>query len=75
MRTIYLGLGSNLGNRVLNINSAISLLKSNVGKIIKTSMLYSTSPQYVLDQPCFLNAAIEMSTTLNPKQLLIVRTI
>lgn len=66
---VYLGLGSNLGNKRKNIKEALRLLRRDV-KIIKVSSLYKTKPVGYLDQPDFLNAVAEIATSLTPLQLL-----
>lgn len=66
-----LALGSNLGNRTANIHAALGLLRTAVGaRVGRTSLLYDTAPQYVTDQPRFLNAACEVTTALPPHELL-----
>jgi dihydroneopterin aldolase/2-amino-4-hydroxy-6-hydroxymethyldihydropteridine diphosphokinase/dihydropteroate synthase/2-amino-4-hydroxy-6-hydroxymethyldihydropteridine diphosphokinase/dihydropteroate synthase len=56
----FLAIGTNLGDRVKNIELALHYLK-NVGiSILDTSFLYETKPMYVLDQPNFLNAALKV---------------
>ncbi|MDD5131562.1 MAG: 2-amino-4-hydroxy-6-hydroxymethyldihydropteridine diphosphokinase [bacterium] len=69
IKTIYLGLGTNLGNKRKNIKEAIRLLRRDV-KIVKVSSLYKTKPVGYLDQPDFLNAVAEIKTSLTPLQLL-----
>ncbi|CAM9867745.1 unnamed protein product, partial [Heterosigma akashiwo] len=67
---VYVAIGTNLGDRALNVLTALRALKKDVGEIKKTSFLYETSPQYVEDQPLFLNAACHIETTLDPQELL-----
>ena len=67
---IFLALGSNLGNREGYLQSGIGGL-ANLGiKIVRCASLYSTEPRDVLDQPRFLNTAIEAATVLSPDELL-----
>ena len=66
----YLLLGSNLGNREKYIADAVNLLHKNVGEILKVSSIYETAAWGKTDQPGFLNIALELSTVLNPLQLL-----
>lgn len=70
MREIYIALGSNLGDRAANLLRAVSLLKQRGVKIIKISDFMETEPYGVTDQPLFLNAAAQVSTTLEPLPLL-----
>ena len=66
-----LGLGSNLGNRAANLHRALRLLRETVGvRLERTSLLYDSSPQYVTEQPRFLNATCEITTPLPPHELL-----
>jgi len=67
----YLGLGSNLGDRLAHIQKAISLLNEKPGiTVAKTSSLYLTEPMGVSRQQDFYNAAVEIKTTLSPQSLL-----
>ena len=67
----YLGLGSNVGDRLENLRGAIELLEGHGLEIEATSSTYETEPVgEVLDQPDFLNAAIRIRTELEPLALL-----
>ncbi len=71
MREIYLGLGSNLGDRLLNLMNCLNLLQaSGQISIVQFSPIYETEPVGVVDQPWFLNMAIEIETELEPFGLL-----
>ncbi|PWN18059.1 Dihydropteroate synthase [Microstroma glucosiphilum] len=66
-----IALGSNLGDRALNIERAVQALSSSPDcKLIDTSFLYDTSPMYYTDQPSFLNGACRIATRLSPERLL-----
>lgn len=69
-QTVYLGLGSNLGERVTNLDSAIKALKPEV-EVNKVSSIYQTKPWGFLDQPDFLNLVLEGFTILSPFDLLV----
>ena len=69
MHTIYLGLGTNLGNRMSNLQRAISSM-SQVMTVTAVSPIYESEPWGVTDQPMFLNMCLEATTVLNPKTLL-----
>jgi 2-amino-4-hydroxy-6-hydroxymethyldihydropteridine diphosphokinase len=69
MTTTYLGLGSNLGNRALNIYHALRRLGSHL-RIDRISSLYETEPVGVTDQPWFLNLVCRGETDLTPEALL-----
>jgi 2-amino-4-hydroxy-6-hydroxymethyldihydropteridine diphosphokinase len=66
----FLGIGSNEGDRLKNIKQSIELIYSLNGcKIIAVSSLYETSPFGIIDQQNFFNAAMKISTELNPYEL------
>jgi 2-amino-4-hydroxy-6-hydroxymethyldihydropteridine diphosphokinase len=68
---IFLGLGSNMGDRETNIISATAALAHCPGiNIIRLSSLYETIPVGYRDQADFLNAVVEISTSLSPAELL-----
>jgi 2-amino-4-hydroxy-6-hydroxymethyldihydropteridine diphosphokinase len=69
MRTVYLGLGSNLGDRLAHLRAAVAALAPMVD-VRRVSSVYDTAPQLVTDQPRFLNAAVMGETTLEPLALL-----
>ena len=70
MKTAYLSLGSNLGDREGNIRKALEKLESPDLHVIRTAPLYETEPVDVRDQPWFINTVLEIGTTLFPRQLL-----
>ena len=67
--TVYLSLGSNLGNRQDNLNKALELLSQRL-KVEKVSSTYDTEPVGNIEQPRFLNLACQVYTTLAPMELL-----
>ena len=69
MKIAYLGLGSNLGDREANLRAAIEELASERILIKKESSVWETAPRDVLNQPFFLNMAVEVATDLFPRQL------
>ena len=71
MPTIYLALGSNIGDREANLREAIRLLSESGIQISKHSSIYETEPVDYLDQPWFLNAVLEAQSNLPAQQLLI----
>ena len=70
MKTVYLGLGSNIGDREANLREAIERMEAAGVQVVRRSSLYETEPREILDQPWFLNAAVEAATALFPLQLL-----
>ena len=70
VKSIYLGIGSNLGNRKKNIEKAkFQLIKNNI-KILKSSNYYESMSWPDPRKPKFLNIALEISTFLDPFSLL-----
>jgi 2-amino-4-hydroxy-6-hydroxymethyldihydropteridine diphosphokinase len=69
MSTVYVALGSNLGDRLCALHGALSCLAS-LASLQATSALYQSQPMYVSDQPAFLNAACKLQTDLPPHQLI-----
>jgi 2-amino-4-hydroxy-6-hydroxymethyldihydropteridine diphosphokinase len=70
MKTVYLSLGSNLGDRQANIETALRLIENAGIAIVQRSSLYETEPRDVLDQPWFINIVVKAETALFPRQLL-----
>lgn len=72
-RTGYVGLGSNVGDRLENLRSACRLLERRGVRISARSGVYETAPQgEILDQPDFLNAVVAVETDAAPLELLAV---
>lgn len=69
MHTVYLGLGTNLGDRRANLQAAISGLAPQV-LVISESRVYQTPAWGYQDQPQFLNMALKAETELDPADLL-----
>ena len=69
-KTIYLAIGSNLGDKKLNIELAKYKLQNNSVKIIKSSSNYETLSWPDPTKPKFINIVIKAKTTLSPKDLL-----
>ena len=66
---VYLSLGSNVGNREANLNTAIDRLR-DFGEVVAISSFYETEPVEFTEQPWFLNCAVALDTEKTPKQLL-----
>lgn len=69
MATVFLGLGTNLGDRAANLRTALTAL-SELARVDAVSAIYETAPLYVVDQPAFLNMAVRVTTPLSPRDLL-----
>ena len=67
--TVYLGLGSNMGNRKDNLDKGLELLSQRV-KLGQTSSVYDTEPAGNAKQPRFLNLVCQIYTRLAPMELL-----
>ena len=69
--TVYIGVGSNMGDRYKNIQDAEKeISKSDSCKIVRVSKIYETDPVGYLDQDNFLNCVFEINTQLIPDQLI-----
>ncbi len=70
MAVVYLGIGSNLGDKQGNCLDALERLSTKGVSICKRSALYETQPWGVEDQPNFVNMAVEAETGMTPEELL-----
>ena len=67
----YLGLGANLGDRLASLQRAVDLLVEVPGlRVLRSSRVYETEPVGGPDQSDYLNAVLEVDTTLGPGDLL-----
>ncbi|HCV43320.1 MAG TPA: 2-amino-4-hydroxy-6-hydroxymethyldihydropteridine diphosphokinase [Bacteroidetes bacterium] len=67
---VFIGLGSNVGQREKFLNKAVAELKNvRDTKVVWASSVYETDPVGKTDQPKFLNAAVEIETQLQPNEL------
>lgn len=69
LATVYLGLGSNMGDRAENLDKALNLLSQRM-RVGKVSSIYDTEPVGNTNQPHFLNMACQVFTRLAPEGLL-----
>ena len=70
LHQVYLGLGSNLGNKEENIRKAITLINEQIGTVVRQSALFYSEPWGFESENQFVNAAICVNTTLTPHQVL-----
>ena len=70
MATVYLGLGTNLGDKEANLRTAIYKLQERIGKQVSLSSFYETAPWGFESNHSFLNAAIGLETSLSPIEIL-----
>jgi len=68
-KSVYLSLGSNIGDRGANLNTAIARL-GELGEVVAVSSFYETEPVGRVAQSWFLNCAVKLDTEKMPKQLL-----
>lgn len=67
--SVYLGLGSNIGDRRKYLEQALDFISQRM-KIVEQSSIYDTAPMENPDQPRFLNMVVRVETSLQPDQLL-----
>jgi 2-amino-4-hydroxy-6-hydroxymethyldihydropteridine diphosphokinase len=70
MNTCYLLLGTNIGDRLLNLKTATEHLQKEIGNILSRSSVYSTAPWGNTDQADFLNEVLAIETFLRPEELM-----
>ncbi|NLN31466.1 MAG: 2-amino-4-hydroxy-6-hydroxymethyldihydropteridine diphosphokinase [Bacteroidales bacterium] len=67
---VFLGLGTNLGDREENLRKALLLTGEHMGRIIEESSVYETEPRGFTSRISFLNMAVKLETGLDPSGLL-----
>ena len=72
MNNVFLGIGTNIGNREKNLKYAIISINKFIGTILKTSCIYETEPWGFNTEDQFLNMVIEVETNLSPSALLLM---
>lgn len=70
LHTVYFGVGSNLGDRELNIQHAVEKIEERIGKLVALSALYITEPEGFDSKNLFVNAACSIVTTSAPVDIL-----
>jgi 2-amino-4-hydroxy-6-hydroxymethyldihydropteridine diphosphokinase len=70
MTTVYLSLGSNLGDREAALRAALAALRTEGVDLVRCSSVYETEPVGLRPQPWFLNLVAELETALDPEELL-----
>ena len=70
MAKVYLGLGTNLGDKEQNLRDAVQKIEEQVGKIVSLSAFYVTAPWGFSSDNSFLNAAVCVGTILSPLEVL-----
>ena len=72
MHQIYLGLGTNLGDKEANLKAAVEEINKRVGEVTSLSAFYVTEPWGFVSESSFLNTVCCVSTLLSPFELLAV---
>ena len=70
MTRVYLGLGTNLGDKRKNLDDALLVIKERIGTVVSLSSFYETAPWGFESQNSFLNAAVGVDTALTPEALM-----
>ena len=69
-KIIFLGLGTNLGDREKNLSMAVERIGEEIGKVIKCSSVYETEPWGFQSEDRFLNMVVKVRSSLRPSGLL-----
>ena len=70
MKNVFLGIGTNLGNRESNLEEAVARIEEFMGQILVSSSIYETEPWGFKAKDEFLNRVIKVETELTPSGLL-----
>lgn len=70
MAVVYIGIGSNRGDRTANCLRAVELLRTKGVSVTRASSLYETKPWGKTGQPDFINMAVQAETALSPAETL-----
>lgn len=70
MANVYLGLGTNLGNKTENLRTAVDKINEKIGEVTSLSSFFETAPWGFQSDNSFLNAALCVRTSLSPLEVL-----
>jgi 2-amino-4-hydroxy-6-hydroxymethyldihydropteridine diphosphokinase len=70
MKDVFLGIGTNLGDRENNLIKAVAGIAENIGTVVKSSSVYETGPWGFHSAEEFLNMVVKVRTDLNPSEVL-----
>lgn len=70
MKTVFLGIGTNLGDREENLKKSLRIISETIGKITAVSSVYETEPWGFESGNLFLNMVVQIETKLTPRVLL-----
>lgn len=70
MHTVYLGLGTNLGDKETNLRMAVAEIAMRIGEVASLSAFYASEPWGFLSEHSFLNAVCRVCTNCSPMEVL-----
>jgi len=70
MSIVFLGIGTNLGNRESNLSEAILKIEEHIGQVLQTSSVYETAPWGFDAENDFLNMAVSVETDHSPAEIM-----
>lgn len=70
MKKVFLGLGTNLGNRESNLKEAVRMIAEFIGKVLDSSSVYETPPWGFTSENDFLNMVVRIETKYAPSELM-----
>jgi len=70
MKKVFLGIGTNLGDREVNLGSAVECIRESIGRVVCISSVYETEPWGFSSDDQFLNMVVEVETAHKPSGLL-----
>lgn len=70
LKKVYLGLGTNLGDKLANLQEAVQLISQSIGAVTLSSSVFKTEPWGIEDQPDFFNQAVLIQTAYEPEEVL-----
>lgn len=70
MNYAYILLGTNIGDRIVNLKTACDKINSSCGSIVSLSSIYNTAPWGITNQPDFLNMVVKLETKYSASELL-----
>jgi 2-amino-4-hydroxy-6-hydroxymethyldihydropteridine diphosphokinase len=70
MKKLFLGIGTNLGERNMNLDNALDRIVESIGLILKLSSVYESEPWGFSAENRFLNMVVEADTELSPQEVL-----
>ena len=70
MKKVFLGLGTNMGDRAENLSKAVKCIEIDIGSVLKTSSIFETEPWGFHSEEQFLNMVVKVETELTPPGLM-----